>query len=624
MANTKITSANLDTLTTLTVDDITIDGFTIAAVDTSGLILDSGGDIVLDAAGGDIILKNAGSTNGNIVLGDATDPTVKITSGSTFTIDAAGDIILDADGGDVNFKDAGTEFFRVSITDPTAVTGAILHVPVNDSSLTITGIDGGNSVTAVTFSMADAGAATFNAGGRFNGNVGINVNAARELHVKSSGAGVAAFESTGAGLAIQGSSSTTSLAEIVGYKQSDASYHDINIRSKSSGAQLYVDTNGHVGIGTDSPAAGSSNTTTLQVAGATVVGFAAGSPFNTAGRKYTFESRYAGSNHLTMGYIADGSTHAQGFIASQNSLPLFIGVGTKDNIKLGNDRSTQLTGYVGFGNYSAAASGDVDTTVTKGARLRSMGGRGGQPNVLGWDHLDRSNSAYDHNSSITSSFVSSYNVNFGPLDTSGNNRWILGEGPNGGITWIWKGVNANPSNSGGQAGWDCGSIGIDSNYTYMLVNYVKRMTSTATGTYYFGTQNIYDQSGSARNNPYMTITATSNLPLGVWCADVHFICSHQYTDNASLLNQGLWRMDTGARLQNWAGQFSGVNLYRSYPSSTTTHGIGFRTYLYYGNANDGTTLHFGQPAIYKCDGTEPTMGEIRGGDKTLAYGVTGA
>ena len=101
MANTKITSANLDTLTTLTVDDITIDGFTIAAVDTSGLTLDVGGDIVLDAAGGDIILKNAGSTNGNIVLGDATNPTVTISSGFNFILDIGANIILDADGGEM-------------------------------------------------------------------------------------------------------------------------------------------------------------------------------------------------------------------------------------------------------------------------------------------------------------------------------------------------------------------------------------------------------------------------------------------------------------------------------------------------------------------------------------------
>ena len=53
----------------------------------SDFTLDVGGDIVLDAAGGDIILKNDGSTNGNIVLGDATEPTVKITSGFGVVLD---------------------------------------------------------------------------------------------------------------------------------------------------------------------------------------------------------------------------------------------------------------------------------------------------------------------------------------------------------------------------------------------------------------------------------------------------------------------------------------------------------------------------------------------------------
>ena len=600
-----------------------------------------------------------------------------VSAGGNITLDSAGDIILDADGDDWKFHEGGTAVFEIKHESH----GVDFLLNTGNEDWSFRGSDDGTTITALQLDISDAGFGKFNGalavqgqssahlansgtlsfdsnssttelssyandatsfgniafktgyGGAAPttmmqiqpGGVAIGThNPQRELHVKSSGSGVAAFESTGAGLAIQGNSSTTALTEIVGYKQTGGTYHDINIRAVSSGAQLFLDTNGHVGIGTDSPTAGSSNTTTLEVAGATVVGFAAGSPFNTAGRKYTFESRYAGSNHLSIGYIADGSTHAQAFVASQNNLPLWVGVGTKNNIKMLSDRSTQLTGYVGFGTFSAGASDDVDTTVTKGARLRSMGGRGGQPNVLGWDHLDRSNSAFDHNSPITSSFVSSYNVSFSQLDGTGNNRWMLGDGPNGGLTWIWQGKNSNSSNSGGQAGWDCGSIGIDSNYTYMLVNYVKRMTSTATGTYYYGTQGIYDQNGNSLNNPYMTITATSNLPLGVWCADVHFIVSHQYTGNASLLNQGLWRMDTGARLQNWANQFSGVNLYRSYPSSTTTHGIGFRTYLYYAVPGDGTTLHWAQPAIYKCDGTEPTIAEIRGGDKTLAYSVTAA
>ena len=59
MANTKITSDNLDTLTTLTVDDITLDGSTIS--DSGNLTIDVGGDIILDADREDIILKDGGT-----------------------------------------------------------------------------------------------------------------------------------------------------------------------------------------------------------------------------------------------------------------------------------------------------------------------------------------------------------------------------------------------------------------------------------------------------------------------------------------------------------------------------------------------------------------------------------
>ena len=61
-AQTNITS--LGTLTTLTVDDITIDGSTIS--DSGDLTLDVGGDIVLDAAGQQIFFTSAGTNVGQI------------------------------------------------------------------------------------------------------------------------------------------------------------------------------------------------------------------------------------------------------------------------------------------------------------------------------------------------------------------------------------------------------------------------------------------------------------------------------------------------------------------------------------------------------------------------------
>ena len=156
MANTKITSANLDTLTTLTVDDITIDGSTIS--DSGDLTLDVGGDIVLDAAGGDIILKNAGSTNGNIVLGDATSPTVTITSSADLTLDAVGDIILDADGDDIKIAEGGTVVMEIKHES----SSIDFSLNTGDEDFKFKGIDGGSTITALQLDMSAAGAAIFN------------------------------------------------------------------------------------------------------------------------------------------------------------------------------------------------------------------------------------------------------------------------------------------------------------------------------------------------------------------------------------------------------------------------------------------------------------------------------
>ena len=123
MANTKITSDNLDTLTTLTVDDITLDGSTIS---------------------------------------DAGD----------LTLDVGGDIILDAGGDDITFKSGGTEFGSIFKTS----NDLFLNSAISDGDIKFRGNDGGSFITALTLDMSDAGAATFNAGvtattGTFSGAV---------------------------------------------------------------------------------------------------------------------------------------------------------------------------------------------------------------------------------------------------------------------------------------------------------------------------------------------------------------------------------------------------------------------------------------------------------------------
>ena len=100
---------SLGTLTTLTVDDITINGSTIS--DGGTMTLDSGGDFKLDAAGNDICLL--------------TD---------------------------------GTEFGRLR----NGSSNLVICSKVNDKDIIFCGVDNSSDISALTLDMSDAGTATFN------------------------------------------------------------------------------------------------------------------------------------------------------------------------------------------------------------------------------------------------------------------------------------------------------------------------------------------------------------------------------------------------------------------------------------------------------------------------------
>ena len=106
-AQPNITS--LGTLTTLTVDDITINGSTIS-------------------------------------------------DGADLTLDVEGDIILDANGGDIRFKDAGT---AVAVFENDSLDFKIVN-STQDKDIIFRGNDGGSGIDALTLDMSDAGTASFN------------------------------------------------------------------------------------------------------------------------------------------------------------------------------------------------------------------------------------------------------------------------------------------------------------------------------------------------------------------------------------------------------------------------------------------------------------------------------
>ena len=109
LATAQPTVTSLGTLTTLTVDEMTLDADTLTATDT-------------------------------------------------FTIDAAGDIFLDAGGGDIRFRDDGTQIGQLHFGSQ----NLSIYTSIADKDIVFLGNDGGSEVTALTLDMSAAGAAIFN------------------------------------------------------------------------------------------------------------------------------------------------------------------------------------------------------------------------------------------------------------------------------------------------------------------------------------------------------------------------------------------------------------------------------------------------------------------------------
>ena len=200
MANTKVKAEQLEaaqtsitslgTLTSLTVDDITINGSTIS--DAADLTIDVGGDIILDAAGSDVRFHNAGTLHGRIT------------------------------------NDSNGIWF---ISD------------ISDKDIFIHGNDGGSMVTALTLDMSEAGAATF------NGEVLIPEKLTHagdtDTHFKFAGANDIRI--------VAGNVEHAAFDGTIVFNQSGADM-DFRVESTNKTSMLHVDAgNDRVAIGTNAP-----------------------------------------------------------------------------------------------------------------------------------------------------------------------------------------------------------------------------------------------------------------------------------------------------------------------------------------------------------------------------------
>jgi len=141
--------------------DVFLNGIRLAPADftaTNGtsIVLASGAstsDVLFVVTYGTFQVADLGAT----LTSDLNIGSQKIT-GSAIQLDCSGDIIFDAGGGDIQISDDGTSIGNLSNVS----TNFVVQSNVSDADLLIKGNDGGVSITACTFDMSAAGAATFN------------------------------------------------------------------------------------------------------------------------------------------------------------------------------------------------------------------------------------------------------------------------------------------------------------------------------------------------------------------------------------------------------------------------------------------------------------------------------
>ena len=265
-------------------------------------------------------------------------------SSGDLTLDVAGDIILDADGGDIKFNDGGTHIGTLGNSS----NDLFLFPIISNQDFKIFGNDGGSTITALTPDMSEAGAATFNAGATFGGNVGIGLSTMSSYYsdkfVINAGDedGMTIVGGAGENNYIMFADGTSGSERYKGYIQYDHAY-DYMILATNGSSRLTIDSAGRAGLGVIPAAvADSTGVSSLQLAGSFLTHFDIdGSGTTTLGNNLYFDGNankalFYGS---TSQYYQTGGIHhfrrsgvtGAGSTATMSEIVRFDGDGLKFN-----------------------------------------------------------------------------------------------------------------------------------------------------------------------------------------------------------------------------------------------------------------------------------------------------
>lgn len=196
---------------------------------------------------------------------------------------------------------------------------------------------------------------------------------------------------------------------------------------------------------------------------------------------------------------------------------------------------------------------------------------------------------------------------YGQNGSTVENERVLGTDPWGNTAVVWESRPTGTTDADG--GWNTDWFNIDKTKKYRYSVWMKRTTATAGGTFYFG---MYSNGSAARHmsdgtyngNPYWSCSGSGAYSQNQWYLFVGHVYPHETTFTGSDPNSGLWTRE-GGKIGSISCNIGSGDL--KWPSDAT-QGI-HRTYHYY-CADSTTRLHFFQPRVDVCDGTEPSMDEL--------------
>ena len=192
------------------VDKFTLGLTTADGTSTGNITLSSLGTLVANLEGNVTGTIQTAAQPNITSLGTLTSLTIdninidggEIDSNTNIIIDAAGDITLDADGGDFRFKDAGTTIATYSNV------GGDWYITANseDKDIVFQGNDGGSTVQALKLDMSDAGTAIFNHDVKLSDNGKAIFGAGSDLQIYHNGTHSYISDNGTGDLYLQGSS----------------------------------------------------------------------------------------------------------------------------------------------------------------------------------------------------------------------------------------------------------------------------------------------------------------------------------------------------------------------------------------------------------------------------------